>query len=80
MKILEDILIDKQNRTALIKKFQNLIWDDDNANEVLLTLAYDLDFYEPNYDIRKDDIVYYGDERLETEIKIALQKLRKTDE
>ena len=77
MEILEKILRDKQNRSALIKEFQEIIWNSDNASEILSELAYDLDFYEPNEEWRKEDISYYGDERLEEEIKSVIQKLKK---
>lgn len=76
MEILEQILKDKQNRSGLIKKFQELIWNDENANEILSELAYDLDFYEPNEEWRKQDPSYYGDERLEEEIRTAIKKLQ----
>jgi len=75
-KILEQILQDKQNRSMLIKEFQELIWNDENANEILSELAYDLDFYEPNEEWRKEDPSYYGDDRLEEEIQAAIQKLK----
>lgn len=76
MQILVQILQDKKNRDNLIKKFQEEIWNNDNANEILSELAYDLDFYEPNEDWRKENSSYYGDERLEQEIKLALEKLK----
>ncbi len=77
MEILEKILIDKVNRKKLISKFQELIWNDENASEVLSLLAYDLDFYEPNIEYTKEDPSYYGDEKLEVEIRIVINKLRK---
>lgn len=76
MQILVQILQDKKNRDNLIKKFQEEVWNNDNANEILSELAYDLDFYEPNEDWRKENSSYYGDERLEQEIKLALEKLK----
>lgn len=76
MEILEKILVDKINRKQLISEFQELIWNDENANEVLSELAYDLDFYEPNEKWRNEDQSYYGDEQLEEEITIVLQKLK----
>ncbi len=76
MEILEQILQDKQNREVLIKEFQELIWNDENANEILSELAYDLDFYEPNEKHRKENPSYYGDDRLEEEIKSTIQKLQ----
>ena len=76
MKILEQILQDEQNREALIKEFQKLIWNDENANEILSEFAYDLDFYDPNEKHRKENSSYYGDDRLEEEIKSTIQKLQ----
>jgi hypothetical protein len=68
-------------RIELIKSFQNEVWDNESIknetlNEILSGLAYDLDFYEPNEEWRKEDPSYYGDDRLEKEIKIAIQKLQ----
>ena len=54
MKVLENILSDTRNRDALIKAFQERVWNgkvysnDEKTNEILTDLAYDLDFYEPN--------------------------------
>ncbi len=81
MKILIGILNDKNNRESLIKRFQEYIWNENpifNSEEeenVLSDLAYDLDFYQPDIKIRDEDPSYYGDDRLETEIKTALEKL-----
>ena len=77
MEILERILNNALNRKELIKEFQNLIWNDEESIDILKDLAYDLDFYEPNEILRKEDPSYYGDERLEKEIKEVLQKLGK---
>ena len=77
MEILKRILKEKENRKQLIQEFQKLIWSDEKASEELSELAYDLDFYEPNEEFRKEDPSYYGDERLEEEIKLVLQKLNK---
>lgn len=50
--------------------------NNEESNEVLRGLAYDLDFYEANEVLRKEDPSYYDDERLEEEIKLAIQKLK----
>lgn len=76
MEILEKILTDKANRKLLICEFQELVWNDENASELLSELAYDLDFYEPNEEWRKEDPSYYGEERLEQEIITVIQKLQ----
>lgn len=85
MEILKNILSDKDKREALINEFQEKVWNgtgysaDERINEILIELAYDLDFYEPNEDWRKDDPSYYG-ERLKQEIHSALKKLKKYQE
>ena len=68
-------------RTELIKSFQNEVWDDESIkyeaiNEILSELAYDLDFYEPNEEWRKEDPSYYGNDRLKKEITQAIKKLK----
>lgn len=65
----------------LIKGFQNEIWNDESIqdetlNEILSELAYDLDFYEPNEEWRREDPSYYGEDRLEEILKNAILKLQ----
>ena len=66
-------------RIELVKSFQNEVWNDefmeDKLYEILSELAYDLDFYEPNEEWRKEDISYYGNQRLEELIKIGISKI-----
>lgn len=81
MEILVRILADKLHRVQLIKQFQEQIWNGhDRKNEretaILSELAYDLDLYEPDETLRNEDSSYYGDERLEEEIKAALLRLK----
>lgn len=76
MEILEKILNDKLNRKELIKEFQSQVWDNEKSIQILRDLAYDLDFYEPDEILRSDDPSYYGDERLEKEILVVIQKLK----
>ncbi len=44
--------------------------------EVLKVLAYDLDFYEPDPNLRAESAAYYGNQRVEQEIITALEKIR----
>jgi uncharacterized protein YozE (UPF0346 family) len=67
-------------RTEIVKEFQNGIWNDESMqdeklNEILSELAYDLDFYEPNDEWKKESPNYYGDERLEELIKFGIEKI-----
>lgn len=80
--LLDEALSSSQEkRIKAIKDFQNIVWDDtsiqdEELNDILTDTAYILDFYEPNEEWRKEDPSYYGDDRLEKEIKIAIQKLQ----
>lgn len=77
LEVLKKILNDKLHREQLIKEFQDRIWNDENPNEILSELAYDLDFYEPNEELRKEDASYYGDERLEELLKLVILKFER---
>ena len=67
-------------RVRLISEFQQIIWHSNDLPEsseveVLRDLAYDLDFYEPDVKLRAEDASFYGDDRIEDEIRAALKKL-----
>lgn len=69
------------NRKEQIKKFQEVVWNDETIEDVVLnnilsTVAYDLDFYEPSKNLREESLSYYGDKRLREEINSALVKLK----
>ena len=80
--ILEQILKSEgPKRERLIKEFQQKVWNgaDDfsvSGSEALAELAYDLDFYESDENARREDSSFYGDERLEREIRRALERLK----
>lgn len=85
LKELKEILskIQQSNgkeRTKYIDRFQEFVWNskfikNEEVHEILSTLAYDLDFYEPDDELRKESTSYYGDERLINEIKSTKEKL-----
>lgn len=80
--ILRQILDNKLQRMQLIQQFQDVIWDWDGSGpyfDILSTLAYDLDYYEPDAGFRKESPSFYGDDRLEEEIKQALRQLEQLD-
>lgn len=70
---------DGRERSRLIEEFQQSVWSDKELGpeirDVLLTLAYDLNFYESNSKTRSEDASYYGDGRLHEEIITALERL-----
>lgn len=73
------IIKEKNNRKKLIEEFQQSIWDSDSNNieyEILSELAYDLDYYEPNEQSRKEHSSYYGEEHLIKEIESAINKIK----
>lgn len=69
-------------KQELIEKFQNfiriekIIGVSEKEMDIYITLACDLDFYEPNEEWRKEDEAYYDENRLIKEIKEALGKLK----
>ncbi len=68
-----------------INVFQETVWNspDDESEEdnevwkVLCDLAYDLDFFEPDPEVRREDFSLYGEERAFSEIRNALEKIDK---
>lgn len=71
----------REQRPKLISEFQSAVWNTPEDNswewEILTDLAYDLDFYEPNADLRAEDESYKDDEQAVQEIESALEKLQK---
>jgi hypothetical protein len=78
---LNKILEEKEPaKMELVKRFQEEILTDDliideTIDEIVTDLAYDLDFYEPNKEWKKQDISFYGEERLEEIIKEGIGKI-----
>jgi len=76
-------LNDPASRSESIKRFQSAVFEGDQHSlgvndfewDVFTELAQDLDYYEPDSDFRREDPSFYGDERVEAEIKDALEKL-----
>ncbi len=68
MEILERILSNREERSTLIRQFQEKVWNEGGYSN-------DLDFYEPKKAWRKESKSYYGENRLEEEIKATLSKL-----
>lgn len=81
--LLERALSEPVGRVDAIRRFQKAIFEgsvpvnDVSAEEwqILHDLAYDLDYYEPDVRYRAEDPAFYGDERLEVELRQALEKL-----
>jgi len=83
IQVLQTILdAEHPDRVKLIKEFQEEVWNDESIqdktlNEILAEFAYDLDFYEPDKEWRKEASSYYGDDKLEEVVKNTIQKLHK---
>ena len=80
--LLEQILSDRAQRAEHVKQLQQIVWNtinlhpDSEVIRILRDLAYDLDFFEPDDQVRADDPALYGDARLEEEIRSTLERLR----
>lgn len=82
---LTDLLVkalrDRPRRVEYVKRFQEIVWASEDLRatpeltRVLRDLAYDLDLFEPDEQVRAEDPSLYGDARLEEEIRSALQRL-----
>jgi|DewCreStandDraft_4_1066084.scaffolds.fasta_scaffold101742_2 hypothetical protein len=79
--MLKEALNNPANRADIISAFQKDIWNTKAGGEpneaftILKELAYDLDFYQPDPALRKEDASYYGEERLVEEIADALKRI-----
>jgi hypothetical protein len=79
--LLREILVDTAMRKELVDRFQKLVLNGPALEatnedvEIFADLAYDLNFYEPVPEARGEDPSFYGDERLEEEIRSALGNL-----
>jgi hypothetical protein len=82
IRLLVGALLDREQRTQLIAEFQKSVWDspeiigDSMVWEILSNLALDLSYYVSDPNKRREDPSYYGDERVEEEIRSALEKLK----
>jgi len=78
---LMQALGDRPRRKEHVKRFQELVWANEDLKaeplvvRVFRDLAYELDFFEPDSRVRANNPVLYGDDRLENEIRLALELL-----
>ncbi len=82
--LLVKVLEAPEKKELFISPFQtialngvNYSKEDEWLDELFVTLAYDLDHYEPNEKYKAEDKSYYGDEKLTQTIISAFIKLKK---
>jgi hypothetical protein len=80
--MLEVILVDSANRERLVRDFQkrignNLFTAPEAATKIYADLAYTMENYESDEEVRQEDSSLYGDEKLIKEIEKALIKLKR---
>lgn len=80
IELLDAVLTSPERLDVLIPKLQQTIWNDESDEEtpeleILRDLAYDLEYYVSDPDMRKEDPSYYGPERALEEIQLARRKL-----
>jgi len=76
--ILSEILKNEKQSSNLVKDFQEQIWgmeDDNDEFKILTRLAYDLDFYEPDSEMRKESSSFFDEKKMKELVKEALEKL-----
>jgi hypothetical protein len=80
--ILEQILVNPTNREALVKDFQKRVGDPsfeapEKETKICTDLAYKMENYEPEEEVRMEDSSLFGDDKLIVEVEKALGKLNK---
>jgi hypothetical protein len=85
--LLDEITENPEKRLDNVREFQKLIWDATEPLieskalwEELCDLAYDLDYYEPNEEIRQSDSSLYDENRVKEEVLPVLKSLRESVE
>ena len=81
---LREAVADPDQLVPAFKELEALAYSDEAeyqrlpepVQEIIADLAYDLDYYEPNPDWRREDPSFYGPERAVKEIEAALSRLR----
>lgn len=72
----------KRIKTNLLENFQNLVFnlekisDYAEIEELIRDLAYDLDFYEPDEQFRKEDVSYFGESKALELIENTYEKIK----
>ena len=69
-------------RSELINSFQKIAFsdnqiEDEYLDEIVGDLAYDMDYYEPNEEWRKQDLSFYSEDRLKELISDVIKKIEK---
>ena len=81
IELVASIAEDAPSRMSAMAEVQRLVWSGGvdqlppNAQNILRDLAYDLDFFEPNEQVRAQSPALYGPERLEEEIRSTVRQL-----
>lgn len=81
LSILEKAVSHPEDLEKNINEFQKMVYEDgiecsDAEKELLTDLAYDLEYFVADAELRKEDPGYYGEERAVTEITNILAKLK----
>ena len=83
--MLEKALSEPSERVTAIMALQRDVFERatpvQGANpeqwRILCDLAFDLDYYESDVKSRQEDAAFYGNQRVETEIRDALEKVER---
>lgn len=78
--------VEADDREKQVYEFQESVWNtddtddgvDDPVMEALRDLAYDLEYYVADPKVRAEDPSFYGEARLEQEIKNLLSLIEKS--
>lgn len=79
--ILMRIKNSPENAEELISQFQQIVWNDETSidgtvGQILINLAHDLDYYEPDVVKREAMDEYFDDSRMLMEVNTAIYKIK----
>jgi hypothetical protein len=78
--ILRKLLVSDVGRAEIVREFQNSVWHGDlllppHIEEIVRDLAFDFDHFEPDPSIRREDLSYFGSERLLEMAREAIEEI-----
>lgn len=82
--LLKQALEHPEERLRKVREFQAIVWDTASEHippaehslwSIFDEIAHDLDYYEPDDALRKEDPVFYGDDRVQQLLQQALARI-----
>ena len=83
VKLMQEIVQERRALPEAIASLQQLVWNGEltgssAVQEILRELAYDLEYYQPDPQVRAEDTSLYDEERAIAEIEEALARIERS--